>query len=209
MDFFDGDRSDDEGIDEDDVEDDIGPHWIAAQLDWTTKKNEEEMQDTRACRGKVCQLCANLTSTDPQCSSYIKNILDIEKRNSNKMNSTIMYEVIVQRYNESVFRRTEELIGTSEIQKRGICKLTVPMVRRHYEQNHVKDPIRALWNLIHYDMEALEELRQSGLWMINIKDTGSGKQPNAGNFMIQNRLVTQIRHNLAAVAKLIAELSPS
>jgi len=186
-------------------EEDNAPNWVPTQLPTTSEREEQRQNDIRATRGKACQLCNVEDQSIPDCARMLKQILALEEKYRGKMQTKILYEIIAQKYNNTVFRRTKEFLGDEKIQELGLEPLSLEMVRLHYQDGHDESADRLLWEAIHYQREAMREMERTAHWQINTKDPLETKVPNLPNFTPYFRLNEQLRQNIILRDKLSKE----
>lgn len=197
--FGDGYRMD---SDEDEEEEDQTPHWVPSILPETAARETQRLSDERACASVQCELCSILDHEDDECAQYIKRIYEMEEEYRMRINPSILYKIIAKKYNDTAYRQTVRFMGEEAAARKGFHKLTVPMVRRHYEQKHVRSPARTLWELIEYQQRCVEHLEKHSLWIINANDPAGAPQPNVANFNIVMKLNNEIRQNIILVSRL-------
>lgn len=176
--------------------------WVPTQLAETQIRERQQVSDEAACQNVPCQLCSTLDNLVDQCGEFIKRIFEMETKFRGKVAPTVLYEIMATRYNSTVYRRTLEYYGEEGTRQRGIAKLTVPMVRRHYEQRHVRSPARRLWEIADYQQNCLMQLQRASLWQQNLTDPSAAKQPNVPNFKIMMDLNREYRANILLADRL-------
>jgi hypothetical protein len=189
---------------EEEPQEDEEPQLIPAQLDVTETQLAQQQADNRACQGQECQLCNIIDSGDEGCTMFVRRIFEMEEQFRNKVAPNILYQILAERYNTSVYRRTVEYYGPEETQRRGISQLTVAMVRRHYEQGHVRSASRTLWRLIEYEEQCVEHLKRASLWLRDANSPGALQQPNLANLNVMIKLNAEIRANIVLATRLDA-----
>jgi hypothetical protein len=186
-------------------EEETEPQWVPTQLESTRAVEEQHRLDTIFTTGKTCQLCNVEDQSIPDCARMLKMILELEMKYRGKMQTKVLYEIIVQKYNNTVHRRTREHLGDDGMQRRGLEPLSVQMVRLHYEDGHDESPDRLLWNTIRYQCDAMREMERTAHWQVNANDPNATKVPNLANFTPYVRLNEQLRQNIILREKLSSD----
>lgn len=172
------------------------PLWEPALLPYVMRQDRQRKRDG-SDKGK-CQLCDMEDDKVPGACAGIKQVYRIARTHRRDMKEKMRFQLVANQANR-VIRKANEHPKSAKL---GWKEIGTKEVRRHFKNDHMRDPLAAVYEQIDYLKATMDQMQHGNMWKRDRGDPTAGIVPDKTN----HELYIKVSQHVTSLYKEAARL---